>query len=462
VLPALGGLPLLLGDPPAPVVGPGVAPAFGVHPPSGYPPLAGPPGEPPSTVDDDRDRKFERKLWWLLILLLLFALFLTGTNFLPGPAWGEMPQDRALLQVGAGTVRATVDGTVAVLHKGDEVYVSRSDRVVVADRSLGRLTFRGGGYTIVCADTDLTMGSMSSTGYRPAKPSGGFDLISGRVLADTTGTSRTFTPLDLTVGSGGAQAVNSGVARFAIAGRDVTVAAGSVAYDGAAVPVVGGELRCGDSGPGNIPVPPAPSDSPFPTDTPSPSDSPSPSPSPSPSASAGTTPTPTPSRSPGRSATPTPTPTPTKTPTPTPTPTPTTQPPPKDTTRPTIVNPHLLETLIAQAPPAGASCGGQQQQFEQIAEGVYANDFTDPDDPTSRLTFFFTWTLNTDGTSGKGVFRLGDGIWAGGFSVPYAARHSRGGVVTVDIVAIDPAGNRTDAILRTQLDVCIIGSQQPG
>src|SRR5262249_34498919 len=201
------------------------------------------------------------------ILLLLFALFLTGTNFIPGPAWGEMPQDRALLQVTTGTVRATVGGTDSVLHKGDEVYVSQFDRVVVSDRSLGRLTFRGGGYTIVCADTDLTMGQMSSDGYRPAKPSGAFDLATGRVLADTTGTSRTFAPLDLVVGSGGAKAVNAGAARFAIAGRDVTVAAGSVRYGGSEVPVTGAALSCGDGTPTVIPVPSSPTDSP--SDSPS-------------------------------------------------------------------------------------------------------------------------------------------------------------------------------------------------
>ena len=116
----------------------------------------------------------------------------------------------------------------------------------------------------------------------------------------------------------------------------------------------------------------------------------------------------------------------------------------------------VLLGYIAQQPPQGATCFGQQQQFEQIAEGVYANDFTDPDDPIGKLKFGFTWKLDTDGTSGSGGFRLGDGIWAGGFIVPYAASHTKGGTVTVDVFAIDPAGNRTDVILKTALDVCII------
>jgi hypothetical protein len=113
-----------------------------------------------------------------------------------------------------------------------------------------------------------------------------------------------------------------------------------------------------------------------------------------------------------------------------------------------------LTTLIGQNPPSGTSCSGQQQQFEQIAEGVYADNFTDPDDPITALTFYFTWKLDADGTNGSGTFRLGDGIWAGGFSVPYAQTHAKGGTVTVDIVAVDKAGNRTDAYLKTTLDAC--------
>jgi hypothetical protein len=115
-----------------------------------------------------------------------------------------------------------------------------------------------------------------------------------------------------------------------------------------------------------------------------------------------------------------------------------------------------LTTLIAQNPPKGYTCSGQQQQFEQIAEGVYVSNFTDPDNPIGTLTFYFTWRLDTDGTNGSGKFTLGDGIWSGGFLVPYAASHVGGGTVTVDIVAVDPAGNRSDAILRTKLDVCRI------
>jgi putative peptide zinc metalloprotease protein len=156
MLPALAGLPLLLGSPadgrPAGGSGgssgsdggpgdAGRAPSFGAHPRAAYPPLAAPPGPPPST-SDDVDRRFERKLWWLLILLLLFALLLTGANFLTGPAWSEMREDHALLHVSDGTVTATIDGTKRVLGRGDEAYVSSTDVVQVGQRSDARLTFR--------------------------------------------------------------------------------------------------------------------------------------------------------------------------------------------------------------------------------------------------------------------------------------------------------------------------------
>ena len=232
-----------------------------------------------------------------------------------------MPEDRALLRSTEGTVSATVNGKLSLLHKGDEVYVGRDDQVSVNDRSLGRLTFRGGGYTIVCAGAKLTVGQLSSAGRRPAEPSGALELTSGRLLADTAGTSRAYSPLNLDIANDGGHLVNAGAARFAVAGQDITVAAGSVAFDGTPLPVIGGDLRCGDSGIGIIP---SPSPSPSPTDSPSDEPSESASDSPSPTASPTSSPTPRPTRTP----TPTPTPTSTMTNSPTPSPTRTTPPPP--------------------------------------------------------------------------------------------------------------------------------------
>jgi putative peptide zinc metalloprotease protein len=56
------------------------------------------------------DRRFERRMWWLVLLLLLLALLLTAANFAPGPAWAEMPTNRALLTADPGPVTALVDG----------------------------------------------------------------------------------------------------------------------------------------------------------------------------------------------------------------------------------------------------------------------------------------------------------------------------------------------------------------
>ena len=49
-------------------------------------------------------------MWWLVLLLLLLALLLTATNFLPGPAWAEMPADRAMLTATRGDLVADVGG----------------------------------------------------------------------------------------------------------------------------------------------------------------------------------------------------------------------------------------------------------------------------------------------------------------------------------------------------------------
>src|SRR6185369_5382644 len=73
-LPAVSGLPLLLGTPVGTLTaqadgrGPGRPPVTGVHPVAAYPPLAVPPGPPPPTVDGRVDGRFEKKLRWLLVL----------------------------------------------------------------------------------------------------------------------------------------------------------------------------------------------------------------------------------------------------------------------------------------------------------------------------------------------------------------------------------------------------------
>ena len=59
----------------------------------------------------EADNRFERRMRWALVLVLLLALLLTGGNAAFTPlAWAEMPSDKALLHVQRGRVDATVGG----------------------------------------------------------------------------------------------------------------------------------------------------------------------------------------------------------------------------------------------------------------------------------------------------------------------------------------------------------------
>jgi putative peptide zinc metalloprotease protein len=289
-LPAVGGLPLLLGSAaPAGASDPGQAPGFGAHPPAAYPPLAGPPGAPPPHVDDSADRRFERIMWWLVALFLLLALLLTGANLLPGPAWAEMPSDRALLSAERGRLIALVDGKPVVLSKGDQVYVRESDSVRVLTSARGRLTFRGGSAAVLCSGSETGIGPLWSDSVRPVEPAGELELVRGRLLADTASTSGAFEPLRLRVANGGQAITNDGEAWYAVDPGNVTVSNGVVRVGDSLHQATGAELTCGDGQPVFPPGgTPSPSDSPSlvpnPAPNPSPSLSPSPSVSPTPGA----------------------------------------------------------------------------------------------------------------------------------------------------------------------------------
>jgi putative peptide zinc metalloprotease protein len=294
-LPALSGLPLLLGGSTVAAAGSadaGAPPAVGVHPLSGYPPLAAPPGPPP-TIDENVDGRFERRMWWLVMLLLLLALLITATNFLPGKAWAEMPVDRALLTATRGDLVADVGGKRVELDAGSRVYVAEGDSVTVRDRSTGTLTFRGGSVTVLCAGSESDVGPLWSDGSRRTSPNGELSVSSGRVLADTASTSAAFDALDLTVRSGGRTIENDGKAWYAVAPGTTEVSSGSVAVDGTVQAPTMSPLDCGDGRrvvpPGGTPsdTPAPPSDEPAPSLLPTPSTSPTPSPTPEPTAPGG-------------------------------------------------------------------------------------------------------------------------------------------------------------------------------
>ncbi len=439
LLPAIAGLPLLLGPvrPAAPGLA-GVAPAFGAHPASGYPPLAAPPGPPPP-VDPDQDRRFERKLWWLLILLLLFALLLTGANILPAKAWAEMPGDKALLHVNRGTVSATVNGQPTVLHAGDQVYVGEADQVRVGDRSTGQLTFRGGGLTVLCGGSTVDVGVLESAPGTRIAPSGQLALRQGRLLADTAARTAAFAPLALDIAAGTGQVANTGTAQFSVSGGGgVEVGAGTVTRDGTPVPATGATMTCGDG----VSITPVPS--PAPTDSPSESPSPSPSPSDSPSAS----PSASPSLSPSTAK---PTPTPTKKPTPTPSPT--TSPPPVD-------NPPVI-TWVTDPGASGAPLD-QEVNSGTAAAHVCNNgpttmsvvvSVTDDIDPAQSLIVIVHWS---GFASGSGRMN-----WDGNFygtlgPIPYTA-DNKGGSLAITVTATD-LKRHTSTIRGTTVTVlpCVV------
>jgi len=174
-----------------------------------------------------------------------------------------------LLTVDRGQANATVGGAVTTYDAGDRAYVGRGAQLEVPAGSTARLTFPGGGATVLCAGARLQIGSLAVTDGRRQSPRGTVSLQAGRVLADTTGTSGAFQPLGLTVARAGGDVVNSGAAWYAVDPAAVTVSTGKVSVGGAPSKVTGTKLTCGD---GVAVTPPStegntPSEEPSPTDT---------------------------------------------------------------------------------------------------------------------------------------------------------------------------------------------------
>src|SRR6185369_17365076 len=147
------------------------------------------------------------------LLLLLFATLLTGANLWSGPAWAEMPSDRALLAVNRGPVAAVVDGHRLDLGRGQRVYVRESDTVAVPERANAQLTFHGGAVVLLCGGTTLAVGDIATAG---ARASGSLLLTNGLLLAETHPESRAFTPLRLSVRADATTVHNNDGARFAV------------------------------------------------------------------------------------------------------------------------------------------------------------------------------------------------------------------------------------------------------
>ncbi|WP_250001994.1 cyclic nucleotide-binding protein [Actinoplanes sp. M2I2] len=323
-----------------------------------YPPLTVPPGPPDGRGDPEVDGRFERGLTWLVVGVLTTALFLTGMSFRPGPAWAEMPADRVLLSIDEGLVTATLDGAPQGLDGGARRYLDQGEVIDVPPRASATLTFPGGATALLCANTKVGIGTISTRGGRDQAPRATISLSTGRVLAGTGSTSGAYQPLALTVDRSGGQVGSTGAAWYAVEPATLTVSRGTVAVDGTPSPATGGRLACADG----VPVEAPPSSSPEPEESlePLPSDEESLNPSIVPSA---TPPTTGSVITPSQTADPTdddePAPDPTRTfttrpttnpppPTTRPTTAPTTRPP--ATTPPTTSKPAPAPTTIAPTP----------------------------------------------------------------------------------------------------------------
>ena len=265
VLPPLVGAPHHTGAPPPVSRGRAVS-ASGVHGAGVYPPLAAPPGPPDGSEDPDVDRRFQRRMWWLVWLVLLLALCLTVANFAPGPAWAEMPSDRALLTADHGPLTVRIDGVATALDEGGRRYVDDGSRIEVPAGSSGRLTFPGGSAALLCAGSRTQVGKLWTGDGRHREPHGVVTIDSGRMLADTSSTSGAFRPLSLVVRRPLGDVQNAGQSWYAVDPNAVTLSTGSVTVAGAPATASGTPLTCGD---GVVVTPPSaePSEEPSPEPT---------------------------------------------------------------------------------------------------------------------------------------------------------------------------------------------------
>ncbi|MDT5040377.1 MAG: putative peptide zinc metalloprotease protein [Actinoplanes sp.] len=244
-LPPLVGASHHPGAPPVASTGRALATA-GVHGAGGYPPLAVSPGPPDGTEDVEVDRRFQRRMWWLVLLVLLLALTLTVVNFVPGPAWAEMPSDRALLTADQGPLQVLIDGSTTTLDEGGRRYVDDGSRIEVPDGSTGRLTFAGGSAVLLCASSRTQVGKLWTDDGQHRAPHGVVTIDSGRMLADTTSTSGAFQPLSLIVRRPLGDVRNTGRSWYAVDPSAVTLSTGSVTVGGAPTAASGTALNCGD------------------------------------------------------------------------------------------------------------------------------------------------------------------------------------------------------------------------
>ncbi|HEY0532752.1 MAG TPA: cyclic nucleotide-binding protein [Actinoplanes sp.] len=238
--------------------------------PDTYPPLAVPPGPPPEESDAEVDRRFERRLWWLVAGVLAIALVLLGVSFRSGPAWAEMPEDKGLLTVDSGEMTAVVAGSPITLAAGDRRYVGDATQISVPAGARGRLTFPGGAAALFCGGVQAQIGKLVVDGGRQRTVHAVLALQAGRVLADTAGTSGAYQPLALTVARAQNDVSTTTASWFWVEPAAATVSTGKVTVGTTPAKATHKTLSCGDG----VAVAPPASDTPEPTtEAPLPSDS---------------------------------------------------------------------------------------------------------------------------------------------------------------------------------------------
>ncbi|MFI6077033.1 cyclic nucleotide-binding protein [Actinoplanes sp. NPDC051343] len=238
--------------------------------PDSYPPLAVPPGPPPEENDAEVDRRFERRLWWLVAGVLVVALVLAGLSVRSGPAWAEMPSDKGLLTVDSGVMTVVVAGDAVTLAPGDRRYVGDGTQISVPVGARGRLTFPGGAAALFCGGAQAQIGKLDVDGGRSRTVHAVLTLQSGRVLADTAGTSGAYQPLALTVARARNDVSATTAAWFWVEPAADSVSTGKVTIGTTPARATHKTLGCGDG----VAVTPPASETPDPAlDAPLPSDS---------------------------------------------------------------------------------------------------------------------------------------------------------------------------------------------
>lgn len=225
-----------------------VATAFGAHG-GEEPPVVGPPPRSGSDGGDGqrRDRRIRRALGVVVALAVVLGVLALDAARRPGVGWADAPRHTALLVATLGKVDAAIGDRVVQLDEGGRVLIGAADRVVVRERSVGTIFYRGGGISVLCPSTRATIEALSGrrTSSGREVPAAALALRGGRAISATRTHAAAFHDLALRVRSAGHLIANTGVARFSVGDGEAIAGSGVVRRDGVLLPVTPGSLPCG-------------------------------------------------------------------------------------------------------------------------------------------------------------------------------------------------------------------------